>query len=81
MGFSLNIMSLMGLSLSVGLLVDDSIVVIENIVRHLRMGKNPIQAAKEATSEISLAVLATTLTIVAIFLPMSTMRWDIRPVL
>lgn len=79
MGFSLNIMSLMGLSLSVGLLVDDSIVVIENIVRHLRMGKNPIQAAKEATSEISLAVLATTLTIVAIFLPMSTMDGILGP--
>ncbi|MDF3001687.1 MAG: cation/multidrug efflux pump [Bacillota bacterium] len=71
MGFSLNTMSLMGLSLSVGLLIDDAIVVIENIVRHLRMGKAPLQAAKEGTSEISLAVLATTLTIVAIFLPMS----------
>jgi len=73
MGFTLNTMSLMALSLSVGLLVDDAIVVIENIVRHLRMGKTPIQAAKEATSEISLAVLATTLTIVAVFLPMSIM--------
>lgn len=71
MGFSLNTMSLMALSLSVGLLVDDAIVVIENIIRHLRMGKNPLQAAKEATSEISLAVLATTLTIVAVFLPMA----------
>lgn len=73
MGFTLNTMSLMGLSLSVGLLIDDAIVVIENIVRHLRMGKNPRLAAKEATSEISLAVLATTLTIVAVFLPMSVM--------
>lgn len=73
MDFTLNSMSLMALSLSVGLLVDDSIVVIENIVRHLRMGKTPLQAAKEATSEISLAVLATTLTIVAVFLPMSLM--------
>ncbi len=71
MGFSLNTMSLMALSLSVGLLVDDAIVVIENIVRHLRMGKPPLQAAKDGTSEVSLAVLATTLTIVAIFLPMS----------
>ena len=71
LGFTLNTMSLMGLSLSVGLLVDDSIVVIENIVRHLKMGKSPIQAAKDATGEISLAVLATTLTIVAVFLPMS----------
>lgn len=74
MGFTLNTMSLLALSLSVGLLVDDSIVVIENIVRHLRMGKTPFQAAKEATSEISLAVLATTLTIVAVFLPMSVMK-------
>lgn len=71
MGFTLNTMSLMGLSLSVGLLVDDAIVVIENIVRHMRMGKSPLQAAKEATTEISLAVLATTLTIVATFLPLS----------
>lgn len=74
MNFTLNTMSLMALSLSVGLLIDDSIVVIENIVRHLRMGKTPLQAAKEGTSEISLAVIATTLTIVAVFLPMSTMR-------
>lgn len=73
MGFTLNMMTLMGLSLSVGLLVDDAIVVIENIVRHLRLGKTPLQAAKEATKEISLAVLATTLTIVAVFLPMATM--------
>lgn len=73
MGFTLNTMSLMALSLSVGLLVDDAIVVIENIVRHLRMGKTPLQAAKEATGEISLAVLAITLTIVAVFLPMSIM--------
>lgn len=74
MGFTLNNMTLMALSLSVGLLIDDSIVVIENIVRHLRMGKTPFQAAKEATGEISLAVMATTFTVVAVFLPMSTMR-------
>ncbi|HWQ80325.1 MAG TPA: efflux RND transporter permease subunit, partial [Anaerovoracaceae bacterium] len=79
MGFTLNTMSLMGLSLSVGLLVDDAIVVIENIVRHLRMGKTPFQAAKEATGEISLAVLATTLTIVAVFLPMSFIKGMIGP--
>jgi HAE1 family hydrophobic/amphiphilic exporter-1 len=66
-------MTLMGMALSVGLLVDDAIVVIENIVRHLRMGKPPLQAAREATREISLAVLATTLTIVAVFLPMAAM--------
>lgn len=73
MGFTLNLMTLMGMALSVGLLVDDAIVVIENIVRHLRMGKPPLQAAREATREISLAVLATTLTIVAVFLPMAAM--------
>ncbi len=73
MNFTLNSMSLMGLSLAVGLLIDDSIVVIENIVRHLRMGKSPLQAAQEGTTEISLAVMATTFTIVAVFLPMSMM--------
>jgi multidrug efflux pump subunit AcrB len=57
--------------LSVGLLVDDAIVVIENIVRQMKMGKTPYQAAREATSEIGLAVLATTLTIVAVFLPVA----------
>jgi len=71
MGFSLNTMSLMALSLSVGLLIDDAIVVIENIVRHLHMGKPPLQAAKEATSEIGLAVLATTMSVVAVFLPIA----------
>ena len=73
MNFTLNTMSMMALSLSIGLLIDDSIVVIENIVRHLHMGKTPFQAAKEGTKEISLAVMATTLTIVAVFLPMSVM--------
>lgn len=69
MNFSLNTMSLMALTLSVGLLIDDAIVVVENIVRHLHMGKTPFQAAKEASSEIGLAVLATTLAVVAVFLP------------
>lgn len=71
MNFTLNTVSLMALSLAVGLLIDDSIVVIENIVRHLRMGKSAIQAAKEGTSEIGLAVLATTLSLVAVFLPIA----------
>jgi Cation/multidrug efflux pump len=71
MDFTLNTVSLMGLSLAVGLLIDDAIVVIENIVRHLRMGKNVIQAAKEATEEIGLAVIATTLAIVAVFVPIA----------
>ncbi|MHB1651864.1 MAG: efflux RND transporter permease subunit [Desulfitobacteriaceae bacterium] len=71
--YTLNMMSLMALSLSVGLLIDDAIVVIENIERHLRMGKTPIAAAKEATSEIGLAVLATTFTLVAVFFPVGMM--------
>lgn len=69
MGFSLNTMSLMALSLAVGLLVDDAIVVIENIVRHLHMGKAPLQAALDGTTEIGTAVLATTLAVVAVFIP------------
>lgn len=73
MGFTLNFLSLMALSLSIGLLIDDAIVVIENIVRHLRMGKDPLAAAREATSEIGLAVTATTLTVVAVFLPVGMM--------
>lgn len=71
MNFSLNTMSLMGISLAVGLLIDDAIVVIENIVRHLHMGKPPLQAAKEGTSEIGLAVMATTFAVVAVFLPIA----------
>lgn len=73
MNFTLNFITLMSLSLAVGLLIDDSIVVIENIVRHIRMGKTPLQAAKEATDEISLAVMATTFSVVAIFLPIAMM--------
>ncbi|MBP2033589.1 hydrophobe/amphiphile efflux-1 (HAE1) family protein [Clostridium algifaecis] len=71
MKFTLNTVSLMGLSIAVGLLIDDAIVVIENIVRHLHMGKTAIQAAKEATNEIGLAVMATTFAIVAVFLPIA----------
>lgn len=71
MNFSINTMSMMAISLSVGLLIDDAIVVIENIERHLHMGKSPFQAAKDATSEIGLAVLATTLSVVAVFLPVA----------
>ena len=72
-GFTLNFMSLMALSLAVGLLIDDAIVVIENIVRHLQTGKTPFAAAKEATAELGLAVTATTLTVVAVFLPVGMM--------
>jgi HAE1 family hydrophobic/amphiphilic exporter-1 len=71
MNFTLNTMSLMALSLAVGLLIDDAIVVIENIVRHLHMGKSPVQAAKDATSEIGFAVIATTSAVIAVFLPMA----------
>lgn len=77
MGFTLNIMTLMALSLSVGLLIDDAIVVIENITRHLRMGKSSWDAARDATGEIGLAVLATTLTVVAVFLPVGMMTGQV----
>lgn len=73
MGFTLNVMTLMALSLSVGLLIDDAIVVRENIVRHKAMGKTHYQAALDGTNEIGLAVTATTLTIVAVFLPVGMM--------
>lgn len=73
MGFSLNTMSLGALSLCVGLLIDDAIVVIENIERHRQMGKGALAAAKDATSEIGLAVMATTFAIVAVFLPIGMM--------
>ncbi len=72
-GFSINSMSLMSLSLSVGLLIDDAIVVVENIIRHRQMGKSAIQAAVEGTKEISLAVMATTFTVVAVFFPVGFM--------
>lgn len=72
-GLSLNILTLLALSLVVGILVDDAIVEVENIVRHLRMGKSPRQAALEAADEIGLAVIATTLTLVAVFAPVAFM--------
>jgi hydrophobic/amphiphilic exporter-1 (mainly G- bacteria), HAE1 family len=73
MGFSLNLVSLLGITLVTGVLVDDAIVEIENIVRHMRMGKSPYRASIEAADEIGLAVIAITLTIVAIFSPVSFM--------
>ncbi|GAB4213320.1 MAG: efflux RND transporter permease subunit [Rhodoferax sp.] len=73
MGFTINMITLMALSLCVGLLIDDAIVVRENIVRHLQMGRGPFDAALNATQEIGLAVLATTLSIVAVFLPIGFM--------
>jgi hydrophobe/amphiphile efflux-1 (HAE1) family protein len=74
LGFSLNMVSLLAITLSVGILVDDAIVEIENIVRHIRMGKSPYRAAIDAADEIGLAVIAITLTIVAIFLPASFLK-------
>ncbi|WP_394790710.1 efflux RND transporter permease subunit [Rhodoferax sp.] len=73
LGFSVNVITLLALSLVVGILVDDAIVEVENIVRHLRMGKSPYQAAMEAADEIGLAVIATTFTLVAVFLPTAFM--------
>jgi multidrug efflux pump subunit AcrB len=73
MDFSLNNMTLLALSLVAGVLVDDAIVEIENIVRHMRMGKTAYQASIDAADEIGLAVLATTMSIVAVFLPVSVM--------
>ena len=73
MGFSLNQISLLALGLVAGVLVDDAIVEIENIVRHMRMGKSAYQASMEAADEIGLAVLATTMAIVAVFLPVGIM--------
>ena len=73
LGFSLNLVSLLGITLATGILVDDAIVEIENIVRHMHMGKSPYRAALEAADEIGLAVIAITLTIVAIFAPVSFM--------
>jgi multidrug efflux pump subunit AcrB len=73
LGFSLNVVTLLSMSLVVGILVDDAIVEIENIMRHLRMGKSPMQAAIEAADEIGLAVIATTFTLIAVFLPTAFM--------
>ena len=72
-GFTLNTVTLLSLSLVVGILVDDAIVEIENIMRHLRMGKTPFQASMEAADEIGLAVIATTFTLIAVFLPTAFM--------
>ncbi|HYG62537.1 MAG TPA: efflux RND transporter permease subunit [Thermoanaerobaculia bacterium] len=73
-GFTLNTMSLLGLSLAIGILIDDAIVVRENIVRHIEMGKDHKRAAHEGTNEIALAVAATTFSIVAVFVPVAFME-------
>ena len=73
MGCTLNVVTLLSLSLVIGVLVDDAIVEIENIMRHLTMGKTPLEAAREAADEIGLAVIATTFTLIAVFLPTAFM--------
>ncbi|GGE14058.1 ABC transporter permease [Aureimonas endophytica] len=73
LGFSLNLISFLAITLATGILVDDAIVEIENIARHIRMGKSPYRAAIEAADEIGLAVIATTFTIIAVFVPVSFM--------
>ncbi|MGE0100130.1 MAG: efflux RND transporter permease subunit [Hydrogenophaga sp.] len=73
MGFTINVVTLLALSLVIGILVDDAIVEVENIVRHMRMGKTPYQASMEAADEIGLAVIATTFTLIAVFLPTAFM--------
>ena len=73
LGFTLNMLTLMGLSLAIGLLIDDAIVVRENIVRHMHAGADHFTAAREATAEIGLAVMATTFTIIAVFVPVAFM--------
>ncbi|MBI4800579.1 MAG: efflux RND transporter permease subunit, partial [Desulfarculus sp.] len=74
MGMTLNVMTLMALSLAIGLLIDDAIVVRENIVRHLEQGKDHLEASRVGTAEIGLAVLATTFSIVAVFVPVAFMK-------
>ncbi len=74
LGFTLNMLTLMGLSLSIGLLIDDAIVVRENIVRHMQQGRGHYEAARIGTSEIGLAVMATTFSIIAVFVPVAFMK-------
>ena len=74
LGMTLNVMTLMALSLAIGMLIDDAIVVRENIVRHLEMGKDHMEAARFGTSEIGMAVFATTMSIVAVFVPVAFMK-------
>ena len=80
-GFTLNVLTLMGLSLAIGMLIDDAIVVRENIVRHLQRGKDHFDAARDGTAEIGLAVMATTFTIIAVFVPVAFMGGMVGPVL
>jgi HAE1 family hydrophobic/amphiphilic exporter-1 len=74
LGMTLNVLTLMALSLAIGMLIDDAIVVRENIVRHLERGEDHFTAAREGTSEIGLAVLATTMSVIAVFIPVAYMK-------
>ena len=74
LGYTLNMMTLLALSLAIGLLIDDAVVVRENIFKHMEMGKPPMQAAIDGTKEVALAVFATTLTIIAVFLPVAFVK-------
>jgi HAE1 family hydrophobic/amphiphilic exporter-1 len=74
LGMTLNVLTLMALSLAIGMLIDDAIVVRENIVRHLERGEDHFMAAREGTSEIGLAVLATTMSVIAVFIPVAYMK-------
>jgi HAE1 family hydrophobic/amphiphilic exporter-1 len=74
LGFTFNVITMLALTLSIGLLIDDAIVVIENIVRHVEEGETPWEAARKGTSEIALAVLAVTLSVVAVFVPVAFME-------
>jgi HAE1 family hydrophobic/amphiphilic exporter-1 len=74
LGFTFNVITMLALTLSIGLLIDDAIVVIENIVRHVEHGEAPFEAARKGTSEIALAVLAVTLAVVAVFVPVAFME-------
>jgi len=73
-GFTLNMMTLLGLSLAIGLLIDDAVVVRENIFKHLEQGKDPFTAALDGTKEVALSVFATTMTIVAVFMPVAFVK-------
>src|SRR5207244_3272601 len=74
LGYTLNMMTLLGLSLAIGLLIDDAVVVRENIFKHMERGKAPAQAALDGTKEIALSVFATTMTIVAVFMPIAFVK-------
>ena len=74
LGFTLNMMTMLGLSISIGILIDDAIVVLENIYRRMEEGEAPMEAAREGASEIGLAVMATTMSIVAVFVPVAFMK-------